>query len=251
MFRGERWTAIGAPIELYKKIEPLGEYRKMSEFEPPDPEPAGDSEIRGSLFIFYAALFEGSLAGLAVLLGWFGLAPPEQPLGRIAWREQLFPALVWGSLGTLPPLTLLWWIEHYSIWPFRDLKEVSAKHIRPLFAGTALHELLLVALLAGLGEELLFRWSLQGGLAAVLGDSLLANLAALLVASLLFGMAHFLNLAYFTVTFVMGIYFGCLMWWSGSWLAPALAHGLYDLIALIYLTRFWQDGNPSQRGATS
>ena len=204
--------------------------------EPPEPKsPAGHS-MSGSEFIFYAALFEGSLIFLALLLGWLGLSDPAQPLNRLSWSEQMRPALIWGLLGTLPLLALLFLIERVPVWPFRQLSEVTEQLVKPLFRGTAIHELLLVSLLAGLGEELLFRWAIQGGLGAN-GGSAIDHAWALLFASLLFGLCHYLNLAYALFTFVIGIYFGCLMWLAGTWIAPAIAHGLYDFIALIYLTR--------------
>lgn len=204
--------------------------------EPPESETPADQSASGSEFIFYAALFEGSLIALALLLGWLGLYDPRIPLHRLSWTGELLPALIWGLLGTIPLLLLLFSVERIPAWPFRHLSEVTDQLVKPLFRGTAIHELLLVSLLAGLGEELLFRWAIQGGLAAI-DDGPLAQVLALLFASLLFGICHYLNHAYAFVTFVIGIYFGILMWLAGSWIAPAIAHGLYDFIALIYLTR--------------
>ncbi|MFM7117366.1 MAG: type II CAAX prenyl endopeptidase Rce1 family protein [Planctomycetota bacterium] len=204
--------------------------------EPPESQSPADRSATGSEFIFYAALFEGSLIGLALLLGWLGLCDPAQPLHRLSWSEQLRPALIWGLLGTVPLVVLLFSIERIPIWPFRQLSEVTKELVEPLFRGTAIHELLLVSLLAGLGEELLFRWAIQGGLGAS-GGGPLAQVLALLFASLLFGLCHYLNQAYALFTFAIGIYFGCLMWLAGTWIAPAIAHAVYDFIALIYLTR--------------
>lgn len=211
----------------------------MPEHSPPEPgESQPDSSgPRGSEFIFYAALFEGALILLALVLAAFGLYDPNQPLTRLSWQQQLLPGLIWGGLGTLPLLILLLGFEHLSFWPFNSLARVTELQIRPLFAGTALHELFLVALLAGLGEELLFRWAIQGGLAAWF-DSPSGQVLAVVIAAVLFGLCHFLNLAYAAVTFVIGIYFGGLMSWSGTWLAPAIAHAAYDFLALIYLTRW-------------
>jgi len=210
----------------------------MTENLPDSPErkPSAERSISGSEFIFYAAIFEGSLIALALLLGWLGLCDPAQPLNRLSWSEQLRPALIWGLLGTLPLLLLLFAVERIPVWPFRHLSEVTDELVKPLFRGTAIHELLLVSLLAGLGEELLFRWAIQGGLGAS-GGSPIAHLLALLFASMLFGLCHYLNQAYALFTFAIGIYFGCLMWLAGTWIAPAIAHAVYDFIALIYLTR--------------
>jgi len=204
--------------------------------EPPEPESPAGGPMSGSEFIFYAALFEGSLIVLALLLGWLGFYDPRIPLHQFSWTGELLPALIWGLLGTVPLLLLIFLVERIPAWPFRHLAEVTDQLVKPLFRGTAIHGLLLVSLLAGLGEELFFRWAIQGGLAAI-DDGPLAQVLVLLFASLLFGLCHYLNHAYAFVTFVIGIYFGILMWLAGTWIAPAIAHGLYDFIALIYLTR--------------
>lgn len=201
------------------------------------PTPPRKRGMGGSEFIFYAALFECSLIGVALVLAWFGLFAPDQPLGRLEWREQLLPGLLWGALGTLPLMLLLLGFERLNFWPFTDLADVTEESIRPLFAQTALHELLLISLLAGLGEELLFRWSIQGGLAGLFGGEG-GQLPALLLAAVLFGLCHYLNFAYAVVTFLVGLYFGWLMWWTGTWIAPAVAHASYDFLALLYLTRW-------------
>lgn len=211
----------------------------MNDLPPSEPDASGPDAQgpQGSEFIFYAALFEGGLILVALVLAAFGWFDPAQPLTRLSWEQQLLPGLIWGSLGVLPLLVLLCGVEQLRFWPFDVLSQVTETHIRPLFAGTALHELLLVSLLAGLGEELLFRWAIQGGLAAWF-DSAPGQALAVLIAAVLFGLCHFLNSAYALVTFVIGLYFGGLMWWSGTWIAPALAHAAYDFLALVYLTRW-------------
>lgn len=209
--------------------------QELPENEPPD-HPQDDPPC-GSEFIFYAALFEGGLILLALLLGWFGLFDPDQPLRRVSWSDQLQPGLLWGFAGTIPLLLLLLLLERLPFWPFRQMSEVTDRMVKPLFAGTAVHELLLVSLLAGWGEELLFRWAVQGGLETI-SDLWLGRISALLIASLLFGLCHYLNAAYALFTFLIGLYFGALMWLAGTWIAPAIAHALYDFIALLYLTRW-------------
>ena len=85
----------------------------------------------------------------------------------------------------------------------------------------------LVALMAGICEELLFRGVIQTGLSGLLGPT-----AALLIASLLFGLAHAVNLAYFSLASLVGLYLGALYLWTGNLLVPILVHFLYDWIIL-------------------
>jgi membrane protease YdiL (CAAX protease family) len=91
-------------------------------------------------------------------------------------------------------------------------------------------ELALVALLAGVGEELLFRGVVQHAAAERWGAG-----AGLVIASLAFGFAHPLSLTYIVLAATIGFYLGWLWLASGNLLVPIVAHGLYDFIALIYL----------------
>jgi membrane protease YdiL (CAAX protease family) len=206
--------------------------RQVEDLPPPDPKtPVRDS----GAFIFQGSMFELGLVGLALLLGWFGLRDPDQSLIRFTFQEVLAPALLWGVLGTLPLLVYLYIVEQIPWGLFREIANVTESSIRPLFATASFTDLVLIAALAGLSEELLFRWSIQGGLSAWI-EGPTGIWIGLVVASLLFGACHFLNWAYAIVTFFVGLYFGWLMIWTGTWLAPAISHGLFDLIALCVIT---------------
>jgi uncharacterized protein len=87
-------------------------------------------------------------------------------------------------------------------------------------------------LLAGLGEELLFRGVLQPVLARWLGVA-----GGLVVSNVLFGLLHPLIWTYIVLSFLLGLYLGALGLWSGNLLVVIVAHGLYDFLALCYLVR--------------
>jgi hypothetical protein len=93
--------------------------------------------------------------------------------------------------------------------------------------------LVALSVLAGFGEELLFRALIQGGLEGYLGSTL-----AVLVASILFGLAHCLSRTYFVMATVMGLLLGFGYVLSESLLLVMAWHGIYDLAALIVLARF-------------
>jgi len=86
-----------------------------------------------------------------------------------------------------------------------------------------------LAIMAGIGEELLFRGVLQGGLENPLG-----TWWALLIASLLFGLAHALTPAYFVLATLMGVYLGLIYVWTSNLLIVIVIHALYDWLALLY-----------------
>jgi CAAX protease family protein len=127
---------------------------------------------------------------------------------------------------------LMFWFLIRSRHPeLRRLSDQVQWLVDELFGGASWFQLALVAALAGLGEELLFR----GVLLPVLARWT-TPLLALAVTSLLFGLAHALSRLYFLLATLIGVYFGWLAMDVG--LAVAIVtHGLYDLVALMYLSR--------------
>lgn len=115
----------------------------------------------------------------------------------------------------------------------QSLVELVDRLIVPFFRDWPIAEMALVAAAAGLGEELLFRGALQAAISQRYGI-----VPALLAASVAFGLVHFLNSAYAVFATVVGAYCGWLWLISGNLLVPIIAHGLYDFLALVYLTRW-------------
>ena len=95
-------------------------------------------------------------------------------------------------------------------------------------------DLLGISLLAGVGEEMIFRGVLQSWLAQ---DS--PAWAAIIAASLSFGMMHSMSKSYFVLATLIGAYLGFLFYWTGNLITPMMVHFLYDAFALFYLTRVW------------
>jgi len=180
-----------------------------------------------------ALLAEGALVFVAIFLAWlFGI-----PLA-----EQLRPSsqgLVWGLAAAAPMALSLILLDRYPIGPFKDLERVARDVIVPLFRDASLGELLLVSILAGLGEEMLFRGVAQVGIAQLTGSAWIG----LLVASLLFGLAHPITATYIAVAGLIGVYFGWLLLATGDLTAPITAHAAYDFFALVYLLRGAPEGS--------
>jgi membrane protease YdiL (CAAX protease family) len=103
-----------------------------------------------------------------------------------------------------------------------------------MFGGASLWQLAVVALAAGVGEELLFRGLVQAGLERWLGG-VEGRIAALAIASVLFGVCHWLNATYAALAVLAGAYFGGLLLLTENILAPITAHAAYDFLALVYL----------------
>lgn len=93
--------------------------------------------------------------------------------------------------------------------------------------------LVALSLLAGVGEELLFRGAVQGWLSLHLGPW-----PAMVLASVLFGLVHYVSLAYCVVAAGLGLVLGIAYYLSASLGMVMLWHALYDLIALYCLLQF-------------
>lgn len=161
-----------------------------------------------------------------VLAFLFGLRP---------WHEidASGQALAWSLAATVPLLLLLvlFPLGHWR-W-LREITRVIEELLVPLFANAPVGAVALVSLLAGVGEELLFRGVIQAGLEGLIGP-----FTALMAASLLFGLAHAITPAYFVIATIMGVYLGLLYQHAGNLLIPVIVHALYDWIAIrFYLWR--------------
>ena len=192
--------------------------------------------------IFWVSLIvEGGLVVLALIFAWGNFYQRDQPLSQLGlWPHWKF-GLIWGTVATVPPLLYLVAFHYWKPKFFAAMREVVDEKLKPMFRSSSLIELLVISLMAGFCEEVFFRWSLQGGIASWLTAELepgAANLIALIIASALFAVCHWVNKTYVIITFAIGLYLGWLMIATDNWLVPAIAHALYDFIALVYISRW-------------
>ncbi len=169
-----------------------------------------------------AMAFEGGLCLLAMALGW---------LLAVSWWDRLTidaSDVAWGIAATGPMLLGMLVVRRSRWRPFVRLNAVTEHLADELFAGATVVDLAIVSLLAGVGEELLFRGVLQAWLSAPIGP-----VAAVLLASALFGMAHWITKTYALLAILIGVYLGWLFLHFDNLLVPIVAHGLYDFVALM------------------
>lgn len=179
-----------------------------------------------------AALFEGGLAILAWILGWLFAMPPADTL-HFRWGD-----LGYGLLWTLPMIPPMWLMSRSRWRPFVRIQQVVNAIVVPLFSGCTLLQLALISILAGFGEEALFRGFVQNSIAQQ-GDVWLA----IVTASVLFGFAHLITPAYAILATLIGLYLGWLMHFHDNLLVSITVHAAYDFLALVYLVRL----NPHSR----
>nr|WP_252971577.1 CPBP family intramembrane glutamic endopeptidase [Marinobacter sp. DS40M8] len=80
---------------------------------------------------------------------------------------------------------------------------------------------------------MLFRGAIQGWLAQHTHDAV-----AIVAASVLFGMVHYLSFTYFLLATGLGVVLGVAYALTDSLLLVMVWHGVYDMIALYCLRRF-------------
>ncbi len=168
-------------------------------------------------------------AGLGIIAVGAGLV-----FHRPLWQLVLGPIshALWGALVALPMLAVIILIMRLRMDWLEPIHTFMDACIRPLFGTCHWAELFLISLLAGVGEELLFRGVIQDWLASTLNP-----LAGLVLASLLFGLVHCVNFPYTVLTGLVGLGLGAMFQWSGSLIMPTTAHVTYDFLALLWFVR--------------
>ena len=191
----------------------------------PSSESAAPPDAGKQLFIT-GLVFEAVLAGIAVAwAAWRGL-----PL--LGGFEGLLPSVGFSIIATLPLVAaLLLMVRVEAPW-MQAIEQHVRSFLAPLVRYGGLPGMAVLALAAGVGEELLFRGVLQAELAGWIGPA-----GALLAASLVFGLCHWITLAYAIIATGMGAYLGALYWYTGGLWVPVLVHTLYDFVAFVYFAR--------------
>ncbi|MFV2065479.1 MAG: lysostaphin resistance A-like protein [Pirellulales bacterium] len=185
--------------------------------------------------LLLALLFEGGLGLIACGLGW--------ALGDPLWRRMAADreALLWGVLATVPMAGSLLLLGRLPLRTFRMLARQVETLVRDVFANSGPVDWAIISLLAGVGEELLFRGFIQDRIARGFG-----TVPALAVASLMFGFAHPISRTYVLMASIAGCYLGCLYLVTGNLVVPIVTHATYDFLALAYLLRASAQAPPGQ-----
>ncbi|MEK6236306.1 MAG: CPBP family intramembrane metalloprotease [Planctomycetales bacterium] len=191
---------------------------------------AEDERIPRGTLVLMAVLVEGGMFVLALI---FGALAGHGPLEGMRWSPRDFGVAL---LATTPLLVLLLIVTHVPFGPLRRLQHTVQSDLVPLFRECTLLDLAIISLLAGLGEEALFRGFLQPWI-----GGWTSPLMGWVAASVLFGLAHLVTVTYAVLAMLMGLYLGWL--WLAvekNLLVVILVHGLYDFAAFVYLLKFHQ-----------
>lgn len=203
--------------------------------EPETDRPVASPERGGALYAGYAV--EGGLGVLAVLLAW-GTGTPLADAIRFS-----LPAVAWGLVGTLPMLIALVGLSYVSWPPIVRIREIVRGFARQLLLRASWLEIAVLCLLAGIGEELLFRGVLQTLIAQQAGPW-----SGIIVGGVVFGAVHFLTKTYFVLAAVVGCYLGWMFVATQSLTAPIVAHAVYDFVALAVVLRAVRGAKVTKQG---
>lgn len=182
-------------------------------------------------FLNGAGLVQGGLLLVTLALAWvWGI----DPWVNAQWEWRLLGE---GFLATLPLLIIFAVTFRWPVGPLRQIKQFLLNSVGPAVAECHWLELLVVSLLAGLGEELLFRSVLQSELVWPSRE------AGWLFSSVLFALAHAVSALYAIFAGAISLYLGWLYDASSTFTtgpAPSLwrvviVHTLYDFVVLLTL----------------
>ncbi len=178
---------------------------------------------------------------IALVMMWVCDLPQADSItGQLRGEDPWSWGVAFGLFATIPMLLSIVLTAMVPWRPLVELRELVQTKLAPLFRGMPSWALFLIAMGAGFGEEWLFRGFGVQGVGWLLRDAWspeMVQWTAILIVALVFGGLHALTPMYFFLTFVMGIYFGYLVWETESLLPAVVAHGLYDYIALLYIMR--------------
>ncbi len=170
-------------------------------------------------------------------------------LGLARWHGQVLICSAdwsWRNLGLgaaagLPMLLLLAATLKVPLRPLRELLRVMDGYVVPLFRRCRWPQLATVSILAGFGEEMLFRGVVQvsiGHWTATWIGKTASAWVGIVVAAALFGLLHRITTTYAVLAGLIGVYLGWLLMATGNLVIPIAAHASYDFVALLYLVNF-------------
>jgi len=189
------------------------------------------SSINTENFFKQASIFEGSLIGLALVLGWLA---DINPFASLYFSETAF---LHGIIATLPIFMIFLALYQLNIKSLTKIKTLLLDMLGPVLLRYHWTDLLILAAIAGISEEILFRGVIQPWM-----ESSWGMLTGLIVSSILFGLAHAVTLLYFLLATLMSAYLGLLLDidTSRNLLIPIVTHGFYDFLAFLVIAHSYR-----------
>lgn len=182
-------------------------------------------------FFITACYFEASLILVAVVLGWIA---DINPFENLYFSEN---SILYGIVGTLPLFLIFIAMEPLSIASVQKIRQILFETLAINLHTLKWPDFFILAAIAGIAEETLFRGILQPWMENSWGMN-----AGLIVSSLLFGLVHAVTPLYFVLASAVGLYLGLFLDYSGerSLLTPIVIHGLYDFLVFLAIMKAYR-----------
>jgi membrane protease YdiL (CAAX protease family) len=179
-------------------------------------------------FLNLAGALEGGMALAAMGLAWLAGIDLWK---LVAWTLDTPGQIV---LALVPLLILFVATYRWPIGPLERIKDILLDVMGPALSACRWYDLPVLAALAGLGEELLFRGVMQTGL-----DHWAGRGVGLISASIVFGLVHAVTPTYALLAGLIGLYLGTLLYLTEppNIAVPIAVHAAYDLVAFCVLRR--------------
>ena len=230
MFLTPFWSGPASVNDIDAKIKELLEIEQTTSF------------MNHGNQLFFAALFELSLGLLAVGLGNLWGTHPNSLVPRPTDIFGLGVGLIGGAVLGLVMVAVVQSLEKFDWAWIEETSSVAEKSLGALLKKCSILHMIALSLAAGVGEEMLFRGWLQGTLIdrwqPVFGTT--GVWIAILVSSLIFGMAHPLSRGYVAVAFALGLVLGSVAWSCGNLLIANIAHSTYDAALMVIFAKKWR-----------
>jgi hypothetical protein len=182
-------------------------------------------------FFKSACYFEASLVLVAVFVGWVANIDPFK---NIYFSET---AIALGVIGTAPLFLMFLAMEQMQGKSVTDIRKLLLNTLGPGLHRYHWTDLFILAAIAGVSEELLFRGVIQPWIEASWG-----MMAGLIVSNIAFGLVHAVTPLYAVLAALVGIYLGLSLDYGGdrNLLIPIIIHGFYDFLAFVALIRVYR-----------
>jgi uncharacterized protein len=182
-------------------------------------------------FFKSACLFEAALILVAIVLGWFS---DINPFALLHYSEV---AIIYGILGTIPLFLLFLLLEHLSAESVVTIRRFLLETLGPALHRYHWADLFILAAIAGISEEILFRGVIQPWMESSWGIT-----AGLIGSNIVFGLVHAITPLYTVLATLVGIYLGLALGVGGdrNLLTPIIIHWLYDFLAFLALMRSYR-----------
>ena len=182
-------------------------------------------------FFKTACYFESSLIVVALILGYFADIDPFESLH---FSEH---SMMYGIIGTLPLYLIFMSMEQMPFPSVQKIRITLINSIAPSLDKKNWADLFILATIAGVSEEALFRGVIQPWM-----ENSWGMMTGLLASSVLFGLLHAVTPLYAVLAASVSVYLGLSLDYGGerNLLTPIVIHTFYDFLVFIAIVKSYR-----------